>query len=78
MVCTTMAIKVPLPNGLTSEQEHWLAKTIGPRMHYLHNSIGGQGWIAKQEWDPGMVTKKWYLTLEEDKYATFFIIKFSK
>ena len=46
-------------------------------MHYLHNSIGGQGWIAKQEWEPNMVTKKWYLTFEEDKYATIFTIMFS-
>lgn len=70
-------IKIPLKHGLTGEQELWLAKNIGPRMHYLHNSIGGQGWIAKPEWDPGMVTKRWYLTLEEDKYATIFTIMFS-
>ena len=46
-------------------------------MHYLHNSIGGQGWLVKSEWDPGMVSKRWTLTLEDDKLATFFIIKFS-
>lgn len=71
-------IKIPLPhNTLTSEQEQWLAKNIGPRLHYLHNSIGGQGWIAKNEWEPSMVQKRWYLTLEDDKLASFFIIKFS-
>jgi hypothetical protein len=72
-----MMIKIPLKNSLTSEQEQWLAKNIGPRMHYLHNSIGGQGWIAKNEWEPSMVQKRWYLTLEDDKLASFFIIKFS-
>jgi len=71
-------IKIPLrQNRLTGEEELWLAKNVGPRMHYLHNSIGGQGWLVKQEWDPGMVTKRWYLTFEEDKYATIFTIMFS-
>lgn len=73
-----MATKIPLPhNTLTGEQEQWLAKNIGPRLHYLHNSIGGEGWIAKNEWEPSMVQKRWYLTLEDDKLATFFVIKFS-
>lgn len=73
-----MTVKIPLPhNTLTGEQEQWLAKNVGPRMHYLHNSIGGQGWIAKREWNPGMVNQHWYLTLEDDKLATFFAIKFS-
>lgn len=73
-----MAIKIPLKHDtLTAEQEQWLAKNIGPRMHYLHNSIGGQGWIAKQEWEPSMVSKRWYLTLEDDRYATIFTIMFS-
>lgn len=72
-----MAIKIPLRTNLTGEQELWLAKNIGPRLHYLHNSIGGEGWIAKLEWDSGLSVKKWYLTLEDDKLATFFAIKFS-
>ena len=73
-----MAIKIPLRhNTLTGEQEQWLAKNVGPRMHYLHNSIGGQGWLAKREWNPGMVNQSWYLTLEDDRLATFFAIKFS-
>jgi hypothetical protein len=73
-----MTIKIPLPhNTLTGEQEQWLAKNVGPRMHYLHNSIGGQGWLVKNEWEPSMVQKRWYLTLEDERLATFFAIKFS-
>jgi hypothetical protein len=73
-----MATKIPLPTkSLTSEQEQWLAKNAGPRMHYLHNSIGGQGWLVKREWLPGMTHQEWWLTLEDDKLATFFAIKFS-
>jgi hypothetical protein len=73
-----MATKIPLPTkSLTSEQEQWLAKNVGPRMHYLHHSIGGQGWLVKREWLPGMTHQEWYLTLEDDKLATFFTIKFS-
>ena len=73
-----MAIKIPLRyDTLTGEQQQWLAHNVGPRMHHLHNSIGGEGWLAKQEWDPEMVTRRWYLTLEDDKLATFFTLKFS-
>lgn len=64
-------------NRLTDEEEMWLAKHIGPRMHYTHQSIGGQGWIAKKNYKPGMVTTYWQLTLEDDRYATLFKLMFS-
>ena len=69
-------ITITLKGFLTYEEEHWLAKNIGPRMHYIHNSIGGQGWIAKKEWKPGMVSKYWTLTFEDDRYASFFLLNF--
>ena len=70
-------ITIPLKNGLDSEQEQWLAHHVGPRMHYLQYSIGGQGWIAKYEWEPNVSSRKWYLTLEDERLASFFVIKFS-
>lgn len=69
-------ITIKLKDNLKPDQEQWLAKNIGPRMHYIHNSIGGQGWIAKHEWNPGMVSKYWTLTFEDDRYASFFLLKF--
>jgi hypothetical protein len=45
-----MAITLKLKRSLGSHEEQWLAKNIGPRMHYMHNSIGGQGWIAKLQY----------------------------
>lgn len=71
-----MAITIKLKNGLRAKEELWLAKNVGPRLHYLHNSIGGEGWIAKQTWDPGVVNKHWTLTLEDERYASFFILMF--
>lgn len=71
-----MAITIKLKHGLNPKEEQWLAKNVGPRMHYMHNSIGGQGWIAKQTWDPGVNTKHWSLTLENESYASFFILMF--
>ncbi len=71
-----MTIRINLKHGLRPDEEQWLTKNIGPRMHYIHNSIGGQGWIAKHEWSPGMVSKQWTLTFEDDRYATFFLLKF--
>jgi hypothetical protein len=71
-----MAITIKLKNGLKAKEEQWLAKNIGPRLHYIHNSIGGQGWIAKQTWDREVVGKHWTLTFENESYASFFLIKF--
>jgi hypothetical protein len=80
-----MAITIKLKHGLNAREEQWLAKNIGPRLHYIHNSIGGQGWIAKHTWNPGVVNKNWTqnskskhwtLTFENESYASFFLIKF--
>ncbi len=71
-----MTTSIVLKNGLQPEQEQWLAKNIGPRMHFIHNSIGGQGWIAKYTWAPGMVSREWVLTVEDERYATFFTLMF--
>jgi hypothetical protein len=71
-----MTTTITLKGNLTGEQEQWLAKNIGPRMHYIHNSIGGQGWIARHEWKPGMVSKYWNLSIEDDRLATFFVLMF--
>ena len=71
-----MAVTIKLNYGLNGEQEQWLAKNIGPRMHYIHNSIGGQGWIAKYDWSSGMVDRHWTLTFEDERYATFFTLMF--
>lgn len=68
-------------------EEDWLAKNVGPRMHYLHTSIGGQGWIAKRadrkiesETSDGekytLYESYWKLTLEDERYATWFKIMF--
>ena len=88
MVSIKMAITIKLKNGLNAREEQWLAKNIGPRLHYIHNSIGGQGWIAKQHFEEFIVEstdgkvhspqccKVWNLTLEDERYASFFLIKF--
>jgi len=80
-------ITIKLKYGLNSHHEQWLAKNIGPRMHYLHNSIGGQGWVAKQhneqiiqETSDGEKytthQRVWKLTLEDERFASFFLMMF--
>jgi len=77
-----MAVKIRLPKQLSPLQEQWLMQNIGPRMHYLHNSMGGQGWLVKKEWEEHQFRNKltssqhWYLVVEDDKLASFFILKF--
>ena len=71
-----MSITIKLKDRPSGEEESWLAKNIGPRMFYLHNAIGGQGWVARYVWSEGVVHKYWSLTLEDERYASFFLIKF--
>lgn len=60
----------------TNEHESWITKNVGPRMHWLHNSRGGQGWIAKK--DPTKIGNVWTLTFQDDRYATLFGLMFSE
>jgi hypothetical protein len=80
-------ITIKLKHGLQPEEEKWLAKNVGPRFHYLHNSIGGKGWIAKLyleeevrfSVDGDKITgqvRKWKLMLEDERYASWFLMMF--
>ena len=71
-----MTTSITIKGNLTGEEEQWLAKNVGPRLHYLHNSIGGEGWIAKYMWLPEMTGRQWQLTIEDDRYATYFLLMF--
>lgn len=80
-------VTIKLKHGLDPQAEQWLAKNVGPRMHYIHNSIGGQGWIAKSEYvevsyatsdgeSYSKYEKRWNLKLEDDRLATWFLMMF--
>lgn len=80
-------ITITLKQGLRQAEEQWLSKNIGRRLHYLHNSIGGEGWIAKQHneqqirvgIDGDRVTthqRVWKLTLEDERLASWFLLQF--
>ena len=82
-----MAITITLKNGLSPKSEQWLAKNVGPRLHYLHNSIGGEGWIMKLENQQEIRTsmdgdtytshsRVWKLTLEDERFASWFLLQF--
>lgn len=78
-----MTVTINLDGPLSAKEELWLCKNVGPRMHYIHNSIGGQGWVAKKHDvlldDEGYTirhTMVWKLTLQDDKYASWFTIMF--
>ena len=49
----------------TTSAEAWCLKHIGPRLYYLHNKIGGEGWrIIRDYKDSGVL-----LCIEDDKKA---------
>jgi len=69
-------VTLNLTRGLNTKEEHWLMQNIGPRLHYIHNSIGGQGWLAKYDWSTGVVDRHWTITFEDPKCATWFALTF--
>jgi hypothetical protein len=80
-------ITIKLKNGLRAEEEQWLSKNVGPKLHYIHNSVGGVGWIAKRSTEEIEFTDSrgntsrmhviiWNLTFQDDRYATWFRILF--
>ena len=74
-----MSITITLKSGLSPRAEQWLAKNVGPRLHYLHNSIGGEGWIMKLtnvSPDGLAYERQWLLTLEDERFASWFLLQF--
>lgn len=53
------------------EVEAWCLRYIGPRMFYLHNKIGGQGWVIKH---PQSANAR--IIIEDDNHALMAMIKF--
>jgi hypothetical protein len=58
-------IEFKVPN--ISKAEAWCMKHVGPRLYYIHDRIGGEGWrIMRRHGSPSEVL----LCLEDDKKAT--------
>lgn len=67
-------MKIKLERKLTSKEENWLQEAVGPRMYYLHIGQGGVGWHIKRDFEGSL--GGYVLNIDDDKLATFFIIKF--
>lgn len=52
----------------------WFNKHVGPRTHFLRNSIGGVGWKFTLEKDNPWASESWYLTLEDEKMLTYWTL----
>lgn len=80
MVLIKMAVTIYLKDRLTYEQQAWLVKNVGHRLHYIvSRSIGGEGWVAKKELEESYAyvgSEQWTLTFEDDKIASWFMIMF--
>jgi hypothetical protein len=57
-------IEFKVPN--IGKAEAWCMKHIGPRLYYIHDRIGGEGWRIMRKRD----TSEMLLCLEDDKKAT--------
>jgi hypothetical protein len=62
---------IKLNGDLTPEQEQWILHNVGPRMFYLHNSLGGEGWILKRNYK----NHSWELAFKDEKDAIMFNLR---
>lgn len=49
--------------------ESWCLKNIGPRLFYIHNKRGGQGWMITR-----IPNGSWLFELENEKMMTMAIL----
>ena len=57
----------------SEKAEAWCLKHIGPRLYYIHDRIGGEGWRIMRRRGGGEVL----LCLEDDKQATMAMLTLS-
>jgi len=57
-----------LTSAEIEERTNWLGANIGPRQYYMHTVSGGQGWQY--------IIKDRVVVIEDDQWATMFILKF--
>lgn len=50
----------------------FLEREVGPRSYWLHNRIGGTGWLV--DINHGQIQ----VTIDDDKMATFLILKLKR
>ena len=62
-------IEFKVPN--VGKAEAWCMKHIGPRLYYIHDRIGGEGWRIMRKSD-GVL-----LCLEDDRQATMAMLTLS-
>lgn len=55
----------------TSTAEAWCLKHIGPRLYYLHNKIGGEGWRIMRHGSDVL------MCIEDDKKALMAMLMLS-
>ena len=62
-------IEFKVPN--VGKAEAWCMKHIGPRLYYIHDRIGGEGWRIMRKGDRVL------LCLEDDRQATMAMLTLS-
>jgi hypothetical protein len=64
-----MAVTIKIKNYQMAEA--YCLKHIGPRLFYIHNKVGGQGWIIKR------IESGYSLTIEDKGKSLFAILQLS-
>lgn len=62
------SIRAPRPDEKTIA---WFVRNVGPRTHYLPNSIGGRGWKFSTE---SRKQDDWTLTVEDERHITYYLL----
>lgn len=67
----TATITTSMPDEKTIA---WFVRNVGPRTHYLPNSIGGKGWKFTAENDNPWSTRHWCLRVDDEKMLTYYLL----
>ena len=65
-------IEFKVPN--VGKAEAWCMKHVGPRLYYIHDRIGGEGWRIMRSRNKSEML----LCLEDDKKATMAMLMLSE
>lgn len=62
----------------------WFDKHVGPRTHWLKDSVGGKGWVFDMQYQPDtkdhldrscwLSKQSWYLTVEDEKMLMYWTL----
>lgn len=69
-----MAKTIKYGDYLDEKVIEWFSKHVGPRTHYTKYNVGGKGWRFERSNASNSEHLGWYLTVQDDKWLTYWTL----